>query len=159
MPESTVRDIMRAPAPMLAPDDAVAVVAKALADSGLSAAPVVEAGQVIGIVTDKDLIQRTADVSMPSVGACFDAVWVADGGRDFEDDLRHALATTARQLMTHPVVAIRDIATIEETATVMMDRNVSALPVLDAHGALVGLVTRADLVRVIAQIENETAGA
>jgi CBS domain-containing protein len=159
MPESIVREIMRSPAPTLHPDDSIAVTAKTLADSGLAAAPVVENGVVIGIVTDKDLIQRTAEISMPSIGSFLDAVWVADGGRDFDDDVRHALATTARQLMTHPVINIRDIATLEETATVMMDRNVSTLPVLDASGALIGIVTRTDLVRVIAKLENDTAGA
>ena len=150
---------MRSPAPTLSPDDSIATAARILADTGLSGVPVLEDGVIIGLVTDKDLIQRSAEVSMPTFGSFLDAFWVADAGRDFDQDLRHVLATTARQLMTHPGINIRDIATLDETATVMMDRNVSTLPVLDAAGTLIGIVTRQDLVRVIARLEGGSASA
>jgi CBS domain-containing protein len=110
---------------------------------------------VVGIVTDKDIIQREANISQPAVIPFLDAFFVLDAGRDLDEELQRVLATNARDLMTEPVINIRDDATLEETATVMMDMGVSVLPVLDADNNLVGIVSRHDLVRVIARLEAD----
>jgi CBS domain-containing protein len=151
----TVRDIMQADVPMVAPGDSVARVSRVLSDSNLPGVPVLENGAVIGIVTDKDIIQREATISAPAVVPFLDAFFVLDAGRDLDEELQRVLATSVRDLMTGPVINIRDSATIEETATVMLDMGVSVLPVLDDSNTLVGIVSRHDLVRVIARLESD----
>jgi len=151
----TVREIMQQDVPSVAPGDSVARVSRVLSETGLPGVPVVENGAVIGIVTDKDIIQREANISAPAVVPFLDAFFVVDAGRDLDDELQRVLATSARDLMTEPVINIRDSATLEETATVMLDRGISVLPVLDDSDALVGIVSRHDLVRVIARLESD----
>lgn len=155
--ELTVRDIMRRDVPPVGPDDSVAYVARVMANRRLAGVPVVADGEVIGIITEADLVQREADVDAPTPVPFLDAIFVADAGHLYEDEVRRALAVNARMLMSSPVTNIRDDATLSEVATVMVDRHMKVLPVLDGRNQLVGVVTRADLVRVIADLENRTS--
>ncbi len=50
----------------------------------------------------------------------------------------------ARDLMSFPVVTVKPDATVGEAARLMLDAGVSALPVVDEHGNLVGILTHAD---------------
>lgn len=154
-PGPTVREIMQTNVPTVAPDDSVSVIANMMATARLNGVPVVENGQMIGIITDSDIIAREADVDAPMPVAFLDAIFMADAGRSFDEEIRHALAINARQLMTSPVVSIRDTATLTHIATLMIDEGVNPVPVLDDGNNLVGIVSRADLVRVIAQLESQ----
>jgi CBS domain-containing protein len=155
MPEATVRDLMRTDVPIASPSDSIATVARLLADSGLPGVPVVDDGEIVGIITEKDLIAREADVEVPTPLPFLDAIFVLDGGRDFDEELRHVLAVTAGDLMTSPVFNVLDTATLSQVATLMIDEGVNPIPVL-AHDSrdLIGIVSRADLVRVIARLES-----
>jgi CBS domain-containing protein len=154
MPEATVRELMRTEVPIASPSDSIATVARLLADSGLPGVPVVDDGEIVGIVTEKDLIERQADVEVPTPLPFLDAIFLLDGGRDFDEDLRHVLAVTAGELMTSPVFNVLDTATLAQVATLMVDEGVNPIPVL-AHDSreLIGIVSRADIVRVIARLE------
>jgi CBS domain-containing protein len=155
-PVPTVAGLMRTDVPVVAPDASIGTVARIMAESGLPGVPVVADGTIVGIVTESDLITRQADVEAPTVVPILDALFVADGGRDFEDDLRHVLAVTAGELMTSPVYNIRASATLEQVATLMIDEHVNPVPVVDDDLNLVGIVARADLVQLIAQLERDT---
>ncbi len=150
-----VTAIMRRNAPFAAPEDSIATVARLLVEHRLPGLPVVENGELIGIITEVDLIVRQADVEVPTPVPFFDAIFIADAGPDFDEELRRVLAVDARHLMTAPVVSVRSSATLSEIATLMVDRNVNPLPVLDDQLQLIGLVSRADLVRVISSLENQ----
>lgn len=154
----TVAQIMRRLVPAVGPDDSIAVVAKTIADHGLPGVPVVANGQLLGIVTEGDIVFREAEVSVPSVTPYFDAMLVADAGTPFEEDLRRALAVTAGELMTAPVYTIRDRATLQEVATLMSERKVNPVPVVNDSDTIVGIVTRADLVRIVARLEQAGGG-
>ena len=145
---------MRTDVPAVPPTATVATVANLMAQSGLPGIPVVDAGEIVGIVTEADLIAREADVDVPSVVPFLDAILVADGGRDFEEELRHVLGTTAADLMTSPVFNILATATLTQLATLMVDEGINPVPVLNEDRTLVGIVSRADLVKVIARLEQ-----
>ena len=155
--ELTVAQIMRRDVPPIAPDSSVALVARTMADNHLSGVPVVEGGEVVGIITEADIVQREADIDAPTAVPFLDAIFVADAGELYDDEVRRALAINARMLMSSPVTNIRDSATLSELATVMIDRHLKVLPVLDDEDRLVGVVSRADLVRVIAELENQAS--
>ncbi|MGH6778915.1 MAG: CBS domain-containing protein [Bradyrhizobium sp.] len=53
----------------------------------------------------------------------------------------------AHQIMTKPVISVTPETTIVEAAKVMLQRHVSGLPVIDASGALVGIVSEGDFIR------------
>jgi len=151
----SVTDIMRGNPPTVTPDDSIARIAKLLVDHSLPGLPVVENGKLIGIITESDIIVREAAIDIPTPVPFLDAIFMADAGPDFDDEMRRVLAVNARQLMTAPVVSVRSSATLSEVATLMIDRNVNPLPVVDEQLALIGLVSRADLVRVISALENQ----
>jgi CBS domain-containing protein len=157
-PDPTVREIMQNDVPTVSPDDTVPTVANLMATFGLKGVPVVEDGKMIGIITDSDIIARQADVDAPTVVPFLDAILVADAGRDYREEVRRALAVNARQLMSSPVISIRQSATLEQIATLMIDEGVNPVPVLDDDNNLVGIVSRGDLVRVIARLESEGGG-
>ncbi|HEU0114809.1 MAG TPA: CBS domain-containing protein, partial [Thermomicrobiales bacterium] len=96
-PAVSVRQIMR-PCPTVSPDDSVATVARLMAEHRLSGLPVMERGQLVGIITEADLITREATPDLPTMVPYFDAVFVADAGADFGEEVRRIVATTARQL-------------------------------------------------------------
>src|ERR1700741_60039 len=56
-------------------------------------------------------------------------------------------AMRAHQVMTRPVYTILPDATIREAANLMLQRHVSGLPVVDAAGRLVGIVSEGDFIR------------
>jgi CBS domain-containing protein len=152
-----VTEIMTAGVPPVSPDDSVAQVAKLMVDHDVAGVAVVENGVIIGIITESDIIAREADVEAPTMVPFLDAIFVADAGRLYGEEVRRALATNARMLMSSPVISIRSDATLNEVASVMLDRDVHPLPVVDADGRYVGIVSRKDLVRVIAELENRAS--
>lgn len=157
--DPTVEQIMsyshRAQIPAVGPDDSIAVVAKTLVDHQITGVPVVEDGKIIGIITETDIIAREADVDVPTPVPFLDAIFMADAGPDFDDELRKVLAVNARQIMTSPVYNIKNYATLNQAATLMIDESISTIPVVNDDLDLVGIVTRSDIVRVIARLENE----
>lgn len=152
----TVAEIMRPEVPSVPPSASVGEVARLLVEHGLPGVPVFEGDEMVGIVTEADLIAREADVSIPTTVPFLDAIFVADAGAPFAEDLRRVAALTAGELMTSPVFNIRATASLSQLATLMIEERVNPVPVVDDDLTLIGIVSRADLVRVIARLE--TAG-
>ncbi len=157
--EPTLRDLMHSDVPVLSPLDTIATVASAIVESGLPGLPVVDAGNLVGIITESDLVARQAEVQVPNFIPFLDAIFIADGGRDFDDELKHVLAVTAGELMTSPVISIRASATLAQVATLMLDQGVNPIPVLDDELTIIGMVSLSDLVQVIARLERGSAAA
>jgi CBS domain-containing protein len=149
----TVDQIMRRFVPTVDPDDSIEKVARTLVGHNVAGVPVVSDGVMHGIVTESDLVFREAEVSIPGVATFLDAVLIGDAGTPFEEDLRRVLSATARELMTAPVYSIRQGATLQDVATLMTEYNISTVPVVDNENNLVGIVSRSDLVRLIARLE------
>lgn len=151
--EQSVKEVMRREVPIAGPTASVGDLARLMVDHRVPGVPIIENDELVGIVTEGDLIQREADVDIPAVATLFDAILMADAGEPFEEELRHVLATTAGELMSSPVVSIRDIATLSELATLMMQQRVNPVPVVDESRRIVGLATRTGLVEMIARLE------
>jgi CBS domain-containing protein len=159
VPDPIVAEIMRTDVPTISPSDSIATIARLMSVSGLPGLPVVENGEIIGIVTESDLIVREADVEIPTLIPFLDTIFRLDAGRDFDDEMRHLLAVSARDIMTSPVINIKQSATIQQLATVILDENVNPVPVLDDEYQLVGIVSRAEIIKVIAKLEAPTSPA
>jgi CBS domain-containing protein len=158
MEQPTVRQIMRSDVPVASPETRVGELARIMVDADVPGIPVIDGGQLVGIVTEADLIQREAEVDAPKLATFFDAVIVADAGAPFEEELRRVTATTAGELMSAPVISIREEATLSELATLLIQFRVNPVPVVDANRRIVGLATRRGLIEMIARLE-EGAGA
>jgi CBS domain-containing protein len=155
LPDPVVTEIMRTDFPTLSPDDSIATICRQIVDSGLPGLPVMENGKIIGIITEGDIISREAEVDVPAPTTFFDAIFSIDAGQDFDEEIRKVASISARELMSHPVYNVLHTATLEQVATLMIDRRVNPVPVVDDNHVLVGIVSRTDLVGVIAKLESE----
>jgi len=157
-----VTSIMRTKIPMVSPDDTINTVAAMIANNDVPGVLVVEDGTLLGIITESDIVTRKATVDFPEtvsfLGGYFRAgrlqlPWnrqTRDDASDFDHEIRRVLATSARELMTSPVINIDDDATVPDLATIMIDHNVNPVPVVTDENRIVGIVTRKDLVKFIA---------
>jgi CBS domain-containing protein len=155
--ELTAAEIMPPGVPPVEPGTPVAQVLRVMVQNDVAGVAVVENDEIVGIITESDIVQRQADVDAPAAVPFLDAIFFADAGRPYEEEVRRALAIDARMLMSSPVTSIRHDATLEEIATVMSDLDLHPLPVVDDGNRYMGIVSRRDLVRVIAELENRVS--
>ncbi len=113
----------------------------------VSAFPVLDDDQrVIGIVSEADLLAKEA-LNADRGGAINALV--------HHKELKKADGETAGDLMTSNVVTVKPDDTVEQAARLMYHLQVKRLPVVDAGGYLVGIVSRADLLTVFDRPDQE----
>jgi len=145
-----VRDVMSHGVLSVVPTTPVKEVARLMATHGVSGVPVVdEDGSIIGVVSEGDFLLKEEGVSKHA--SRFERLLGRAGG-----GIDHAKveAATAAELMTSPAITISPEASLPEAAAVMVDRRVNRLPV-ERGGKLVGIVSRADLVRAYLRPDEE----
>jgi acetoin utilization protein AcuB len=128
-----VQDSMQPHVTVVYPGTPLSVVMRFLKSRGLRHLPVVESGAVVGIISDRDV-----------KGALLSAA-TAFGARELGKQVEEL---RAGQIMTQPVVSIGPMFPVEEAARLMLDRRISALPVLE-QGHLVGIITETDILRLL----------
>jgi CBS domain-containing protein len=141
-------DIMTSPVITVGPDTSVSEIAALLADRRISAVPVVEDGRVAGLVSEADLMHRH------EIGTDHTARTRPGWRRWFSADRSAAEYTKshagrARDVMTREVISIAADAGVDEIVALFEARGIKRVPVLRAE-QLVGIVSRADLIRALA---------
>ncbi|HLK12167.1 MAG TPA: CBS domain-containing protein [Candidatus Binatia bacterium] len=121
-PSWCARDVMRAGVPAVGPGDSLARAIGLMESVGVRELPVVAEGRVVGIVTRRDL--------QPYVG--------------------HFEWTAVRTAMSHDPLTVAPEASVQAVARSLFEREYNALPVTDERGALLGMVSRRDLLRLLA---------
>jgi CBS domain-containing protein len=153
MPSTTpVRDVMTRDVATLRPDQPIAEAADALADGRYGAMPVVDSdGRFLGLLRDEDLIASEARVHVPTYLMLLGTSVPLPGSmKRFEHELQKLAGATVADVMDdHPPTVTSD-ATLEDVATLMHDRELTHVPVID-DGRVAGLVARSDIVRFIAR--------
>ena len=143
----------------VAPDTPLSEVARLMATHGVSGVPVVEpdGGELVGIITELEMIERQATFDAPVYGRLLDATLVIEED-ETEQQLRRILATRADELMERTVYSIREDATVEEVASLMFERKVNPVPVISFDDVLIGVVSRSDVIRLMARDFTEPGG-
>lgn len=147
-------DVMARRVVTVEPATSVREVARVLVRHGISAVPVVDGQRrVLGIVSEGDLL-RPAEVSRDARSAWW-LEMLAEGDAlapQFLDHVRSG-GRHARDVMSHEVVTVPPTASLHEIATLLERHRIKRVPVV-ADGHLVGIVSRADLVRAMAHGEE-----
>lgn len=139
------------------PDTPVKRVSELMLEHNVGGIPVVDAsGALIGIVTEEDLIIKDAKIHFPTYIKLLDAVIYLGSIRRYEDELRKALGATAGDVMTPDPIFVSPDDDIEEAATLMLEKGISRLPVVE-RGQLVGIITKRDIVRSLVLEEPDGA--
>jgi CBS domain-containing protein len=146
----TVKDVMTTRVIWVHQDASFRDMAAALREHRVSAFPVLDkAGKVIGVVSEADMLAKEALDSEP------EGMPGMITGILRRKEHEKARGITAGDLMTHPAVTVTPDDTIEHAARLMYTRKVKRLPVVDAAGHLVGIVSRADLLAVFSRTDEE----
>jgi CBS domain-containing protein len=139
-------DIMTTSLLTLAPDLPVATAARMLAERGVSGAPVLDRdGKLIGILTEGDLIRRLAAVT-EKPRSWFLGLFGSAAAQ--ADHYARSHGRFVRDVMTTAVETVGEETPVEQVAALLEKHNIRRLPVVDREGRLVGIVSRADLLKV-----------
>lgn len=154
--DSDVSTIMTTDVVTARPETSVGEVARLMISHDISGVPVVDDGIVVGLVTEVDVVSREIDVDPPAYGTFLDAIFRFPWDRS-DEELRRVLASTAGELMTRDVKTIAPDAPIRDAANMMFKQELNPLPVVDGGGRLVGIISRSDIVRLVAEATSISA--
>ncbi len=125
----TVGDFMTRELVTLQESDDLALAEQMLKLGSIRHLPVVRAGKLVGLVTQRDLLRAA---------------------------LTHALQrTTAAEVMVRDPVSVRPTTSLVQAARVMLEHKFGCLPVCDEAGTLLGIITEADFVRFAADMVQD----
>jgi len=137
-----VRDIMSEKIVTISADDSLFTVEEIMTLGGVRHIPVVRAGQLVGVVSQRDLLRASLS-NLTHYGS--------GQRRAFLE------AVEIRRVMSEPPVTISPEAPVGEAASQMALRKIGCLPVLEG-GALVGMLTETDLLQYFARGMGSTTG-
>jgi CBS-domain-containing membrane protein len=148
--QTTIKDLMSTQIVAVRRDATFKEMAATLRQYRISGFPVVDDdGKVIGVVSEADLLAKEALADgQPGIPGRIASVV-------HSKEVRKAGGMTAGDLMTHPAVTVRPDDSAEHAAKLMYTLQVKRLPVVDAGGYLVGIVSRADLLAVFDRPDEE----
>ena len=136
------RDVMTTKVVRISPDNSVRQAAAIMLDNHVSGVPVVDDdGHLLGIISEGDLIRRTELISH-----ALSSPEMSADERANAYVKRHSWKVG--DAMTPDPVTIEEDASLARVATVMLERGIKRIPVT-RDGALVGIVSRADLLHAI----------
>jgi CBS domain-containing protein len=145
-----VRDLMSADVLTTTPEAPLKEAAGLLAERRISGVPVVdESGAVVGVLSEADILVK-AGGELPRAGVLG---WLLEPDFDLRDKIG---ARTVGEAMSAPAVTITPGRLVHEAAALMISESVNRLPVVE-HGRLVGILTRADVVRAFTRTDAEIA--
>jgi CBS domain-containing protein len=151
--ETLVRDAMTKQVATLRAGQSITEAADELADHRFGAMPVVDPnGKLVGLLRDEDLMMSEARVHVPTFIVLLGAtIPIPSTMHHLEEDLHKFAGATVGEVMDPDPVTVAPDATLEDVATVMHDREVTHIPVVDDAGKVVGIIARGDLVRDVAR--------
>ncbi|MGE0224533.1 MAG: CBS domain-containing protein [Acetobacteraceae bacterium] len=149
MPDAA--SIMTRAVVVINPDTTVAQAAKILAQNAISGAPVTDAsGRLIGMISEEDLMRPFTATNEKRRAWWLQILAEGDDlAPEFVDYLRHD-RKQVRDLMQADVLSAPPTASLAEIADIITRHHVKRVPIVDS-GRLAGIVSRADLVRAMAE--------
>ncbi len=138
MGDTKVRDIMSEHVVTISSDDSLSTVEDIMTLGHVRHMPVVRAGQLVGVVSERDLLR--ASLSNLS-------------GIDSDQRRAFLQVVEIKRVMSAPPIVIDPEASVESAALVMAERKIGCLPVVEA-GRLVGMLTETDVLRYFAGVSR-----
>lgn len=139
-----VGDVMQAEWPVLEPDDTVETAIRLFADSGISGAPVVEGGELVGIITEGDLIFRDAEIRSPGFLDILGGLIPLGDWEEYQQEVLKSAGVTVREVMSGEITTVSPETPLSEAATTMADERRKLLPVAGER-RLYGVLSRMDI--------------
>lgn len=143
------RDVMTTGVVTVSGDTSVQTIAQLLIDHAISGVPVVDDNmKVLGIISEGDLLHR---VELGTAKRRTGWLKLFASPATIADDFVKSHARTAKDVMTTGVVSVKEDTPVAEIAALLESHGIKRVPVL-RDGRLVGVVSRANLVRALASV-------
>jgi len=137
-----VREMMSTDVEVVDRNDHLRLVEERMAARQLRHFPVVEQGELVGLVTQRDLFKAAMSSAM---------------GYGEKAQKAFLQSVCVKEIMVYPVSTVTPETSVAEAADVMMQRGIGCLPVVEL-GKLVGIVTKTDLLRCLRTMSTEATG-
>ncbi len=141
------REIMEQNVITVTEETTIEEVARILIDHGISGVPVVDGeNRLKGIISDGDLIYKDKKIHIPAAIQILDSIIFVESLKKFQEELRKITAYKVKDMMTREVISVEVDTPIEEIATLMIEKRINRVPVLE-DGKLVGIITRQNILK------------
>ena len=145
----TAKNIMTRDVITVQNDTSVADLARLLTENSISGAPVVSAdGELLAVVTESDLIDQSKKLHIPTVITILDSVFYLENPDKMESDMKKMAGTKVADICSGPVKTISPDTPLDEIATIMAEKNIHTLPVIDGP-KLVGVIGKKDIIKTL----------
>ncbi|WP_419787810.1 CBS domain-containing protein [Pseudodesulfovibrio sp.] len=144
----TAKDIMTTDCITLTPETEISAALKVLLDNKINGAPVVDDGQVVGVLCQSDLVAQQKKVTLPSFFTLLDGVIPLSSPEEMEREMQKIAALKVGDAMTPAPTFIEPDTSIEDIATMMTNEKLYTLPVVEG-GRLVGVVGKEDVLNTL----------
>ncbi len=143
-----IQDIMTKKVITVQPNTSIYEVARLLFDKNLTGMPVIDDNnQVIGIITEYDLMSRDKHIHIPTFLDLMKEFKIKDD-KKIKKKIKEICNLKVCQLMTSPVVTVGPDTEIKQAAQIFTEKHINPLPVVDGNNQLVGIISRADVVKL-----------
>lgn len=131
-------------------EDLVEDVIRVLRTNKISGVPVIDYEQkLVGIVTEHDLLTKDRDINIPSYIAFAESILSIEERGCPEQHFKCMIRKKAKEIMSTPVYAVDQKASLSEVASMMVNRHINRVPVVDSDNQLVGIIGRSDLLPML----------
>ncbi len=145
----TAQDIMTTAVITIGPEADITEAVKLLLEKGVNGLPVIdEAGLLVGILCQSDLVRMQKSLPIPSLFTLLDGFVPLSSSALLEAEVKRIAASKVADAMSTKVVTIAPDMTIDEIAALMVDKKFHTLPVTD-KGLLVGVVGMKDVIQTL----------
>ena len=131
------KDIMTTEVITISSGTEITQATRLLFEKGINGIPVVDGGEIVGLICQSDLVAQQKNIRIPSLFALLDGFIPLKSSKHFEKEVQKIAATTVADIMTPNPVTVGAETSIEDIASLMVDKNFHTLPVVD-EGQLVG---------------------
>ena len=147
---ATAKDIMTTNVITVKKGTLIKELSRLFIEHNVNGVPVVnDAGKVIGVVTQTDLVEQNKNLHIPTVIALFDAVLFLESEKTFEAEAKRLAGTKVEDIFNPKAVTVSPDTELSEIASIMSEKKVHTLPVVDGE-ALVGIIGKLDVIRGMA---------
>ena len=141
------KDIMTSEVITVRQDTPIKDLAEILWKNRISGVPVLdEAGKIVSVVTESDLIDQTKKVHIPTMISLLDSVIFLESSKKTEQEIRKMSGNSAGDISSSEFITVTEETGLDEIATIMSEKNLHTLPVIQ-DDKLVGVIGKSDIIR------------
>jgi CBS domain-containing protein len=142
-------DIMTLNVITVTTETSVQELATLLSFNNISGAPVVDnAGNLLGVVTENDLIDQAKKLHIPTVITILDSVFYLENPDRMEKEMKKIAGTTVLDIYSSDIITVNEDTSLDEIATIMAEKNIHTLPVV-RETKLIGVIGKKDIIKTL----------